>query len=345
MIKNKRLTKIIAMIIALTCSLTLVSCNQKSNEQKETKRTFVDSLNRKIDVPNKISKYVVSGPLALIPSFAVNPDGLLALPTKWDESANKYLDSKYLDLPVVGQLYGGKSEMDKETLMNLNPDVIIDIGEKKGDVSKDLDDLTNQTGIATVFIEASLSEPRKCFDKLGELFGMEDKANTISEYCENINNLTRDTMDKVGNNKKNVLYCLGDNGCNVIAKGSYHSELIDMIANNIAVVDNPTSKGLGNEVDFEQILNWNPEYIIFENSSIGDSVKQNEMWQLLDAIKNDNYTTAPNLIYNYMGFPPSFQRYLGMLYLVPKLYPDYVNYDYNKKIREFYKLFLHCDVK
>ena len=33
---------------------------------------------------------------------------------------------------------------------------------------------------------------------------------------------------------------------NVLAKDSYHSELVDLLTENVAVVDNPSSKGSGN---------------------------------------------------------------------------------------------------
>lgn len=55
-----------------------------------------------------------------------------------------------------------------------------------------------------------------------------------------------DSVDKV-----NLLYITGDEGLNVIAQGSFHAEVIDLLSNNLAVVDEPSSKGTGNEVDME----------------------------------------------------------------------------------------------
>ena len=67
--------------------------------------------------------------------------------------------------------------------------------------------------------------------------------------------------------KANLLYISGDKGLNVIAKGSYHAEILDQLSNNLAVVDQPSSKGTGNEVDMEQILKWNPDVILFAPGS------------------------------------------------------------------------------
>ena len=45
-----------------------------------------------------------------------------------------------------------------------------------------------------------------------------------------------------------------------------------------------------------------------------------------------------------MGFPPSVQRYLGMLWAGALLYPDAVDYDLYEEVAEYYKLFYHCDL-
>ena len=64
--------------------------------------------------------------------------------------------------------------------------------------------------------------------------------------------------------RANVLYCVGDSGLNIIAKGAYQGGVVDMCANNIGVVvEKATGSGTGNEVSFEQIANWNPGVILF----------------------------------------------------------------------------------
>ena len=95
-------------------------------------------------------------------------------------------------------------------------------------------------------------------------------------------------MDKV-----NLLYITGDEGLNVIAQGSFHAEVIDLLSNNLAVVDEPSSKGTGNEVDMEQILNWNPDVILFAPGSIYDTVAGNEDWQTISAIQSGKYYEVP----------------------------------------------------
>ena len=46
--------------------------------------------------------------------------------------------------------------------------------------------------------------------------------------------------------------------------------------------------------------------------------------------------------YNWMGFPPSVQRYLGMLWLAKTLYPEAADYDLQAEITRYFELFYHC---
>ena len=48
--------------------------------------------------------------------------------------------------------------------------------------------------------------------------------------------------------------------------------------------------------------------------------------------------------YNCMGFPPSVQRYFGMMWMAQLLYPDTAQYDLYTEVAEYFKLFYHCDL-
>ena len=66
------------------------------------------------------------------------------------------------------------------------------------------------------------------------------------------------------------------------------------------------------------------------------------LWQSLTAIQNGSYYEAPMGPYNWMGFPPSVQRYLGMLWMAKLLYPDAADYDLQAEVTEYFDLFYHC---
>lgn len=313
----------------------------KAEEDNET-RVFVDSIAREVVIPKEISKIAVTGPLAQIGVFAIAPEMLVGIATPWDEIASEFLATDYYNLPVLGQLYGGKGEMNLEELLISDAQIVIDLGEPKDGIVEDLDSLEKQTGIPFVHITATLATSDQAYLLLGELLGKEEEGKERAKYLEEVYSNTLNLVEKV--EKKDLIYITGEEGLNVIVQGAFPAEIIDLVMNNIAVVADPSSKGTGNEVVLEQILEWNPERIIFAPASIYSSVKDDENWQAIEAIKNNTYYEVPYGPHNWMGQPQSTQRYLGMMWLSTLFYPDQVDYSLKEKVQEYYSLFYHTEL-
>ena len=262
--------------------------------------------------------------------------------SEWYDEAKPFIAEKYFNLPVVGQIYGGKGDMNLEELLKLNPDVVIDVGEAKKDCASDLNALSEQTGLPFVHIDCSAFTADKTYERLGELFGKPEEAAVLSAYCKK----TADEFTALSESTDKVkfLYVVGEEGNHVVAQGSYHAEIIDLLTDNAAVVESPSSRGTGNEVDMEQILTWNPDAVIFAPDSIYETVADDPLWQSVSAIANGRYFEAPFGPYNWMGYPPSVQRLVGMKWMAKVLYPEAVTYDLYEEVKEYFDLFYHCEL-
>ena len=345
----KKTKRLLALLLALMMTLSLAACGGQTNTPAEDEndtaaetRVFTDSTGRQITVPARIDKVAVSGPLAQIVVFALCPDKLVGVANEWDESAQQFLDEKYYNLPLLGQLYGGKGELNLETLLSSEAQVVIDVGEAKSTIVEDMDALQEQTGIPFVHIDAKLASMDETYTMLGDLLGVADEAKALADYCRTTYDSVKSAVDGV--EKADLLYITGDTGLNVIAQGSFHAEVIDLLSSNLAVVDEPSSKGSGNEVDMEQIINWNPDVILFTPGSIYATVGEDAAWQGVTAIQNGAYYEVPMGPYNWMGFPPSVQRLLGMQWMAKVLYPDAVDYDMYEAASTYFQMFYHCDL-
>ena len=345
----KKTKRLLALLLALMMTLSLAACGGQTNIPAEDEndtaaetRVFTDSTGRQITVPARIDKVAVSGPLAQIVVFALCPDKLVGVANEWDESAQQFLDEKYYNLPLLGQLYGGKGELNLETLLSSEAQVVIDVGEAKSTIVEDMDALQEQTGIPFVHLDAKLASMDETYTMLGDLLGVADEAKALADYCRTTYDSVKSAVDGV--EKADLLYITGDTGLNVIAQGSFHAEVIDLLSSNLAVVDEPSSKGSGNEVDMEQILNWNPDVILFTPGSIYATVGEDAAWQGVTAIQNGAYYEVPMGPYNWMGFPPSVQRLLGMQWMAKVLYPDAVDYDMYEAASTYFQMFYHCDL-
>lgn len=336
--------RFIALLLVL--SVLLCGCAAGSAQATGKTREFTDSTGRTVTLPETVTKIAISGPLSQVYIIPLAGDMLVGVSNAFSSDAEVYLPASVTAAPEIGQLYGGKGEMDLEALLSAAPDVVIDIGETKSSTKEDLQALTEQTGIPFVHIFATVETAPEAYRQLGKLLGRVEKAEELALWCENTLKEMKDLMARVdaAGARKGILYCLGDAGVNVMAEGSFHADTINMMGKNLADVEDVVPHGNGNETDLEQIMLWDPEVILFDPASIYEEVGTMEAWQSVSAIRNGTYYEAPYGPYGWLSSPPAVQRYLGMLWLGAVLYPDYVNYDLQEKVTEYYKLFYGCEL-
>ena len=328
---KKMITLLLALLLCVTATTSLA-------------KEFTDDTGRTLSLPDDITRVAVTGQYAQIVEFALSPESLVGLVSDWGTDSEAYIDERYMDLPLLGQLYGGKGNMNLEQIALAAPQIVLDIGEPKDGIGADLDALSSQLGIPFVHISMNVATAPQGFRRLGELMDMQKEAEELAAYCEEISLRVQNVMDKVGGDRARFLYCLGGDGLNVVAKGSYHAEMIDMLTDNLAVVDAPSSKGTGNAIDMEQMMIWNPDVIIFAPDSIGHEVADDPVWQSISAVANGKIAVAPAVPYNLMGYPPAVQRYLGMIWMCELLYPEQSDFDLYEETARYYKLFYHCEL-
>ena len=335
--------KRIAVTLAFALLLSLAGCSKTPAAPESAIDTvvFTDDCGREVEVPADISRIVATGPLSQIVLYTIAPDMLVGLANKWSSTAEGIVPEEYLQLPYFGQLYN-TANLNVEELALADPQIIIDIGRVMSTGAEDMDTLQQQTGIPTIFLCADNESLPQTYRTLGKLLGREEKGQQLADFCEKVYSRTLSIMEQVGDNKVTALYIKGEAGTNVLPKGSSHSETLDLLTNNLAVVDSPSHKGSGNEVTLEQIALWDPELILFDADSIYDTVSGMDTWTELAAISSGNYLEVPEGPWNWMGTPSAAQRYLGMIWLTAELYPEYCDYDAKAEILEFYQLFYNC---
>jgi iron complex transport system substrate-binding protein len=300
--------------------------------------TFTDSTGRSFELPSPITRIAPSGTLAQMFLLAIAPDLLCAVSSDYTTAEVEFVPDYLLKLPVVGQFYGTRN-LNPEEIAALGPDLIIDVGDPKDTIAADMDSITDSIAIPAIHITATLRSTPEAFRTLGKLLGREKQGEALAAFCAK----TLAAADRIealaGNRKKEILYCLGVSGLNVLPKTSFHSEVLDKLTDNKAVVDSPAARGSGNETNLEQILLWDPEVIIFGFDSVYAQARSDPAWRQLRAIKNGAYYEVPQGPYNWMGSPPSINRDLGMIWLGKILYPEYASYDLYTEVAEYYRLF------
>jgi iron complex transport system substrate-binding protein len=341
----------ILMILALLSVSTVAFCGGAVVEEN---RTFVDDVGREITLPVTIDAVSPSGPLAQIVLYSLDQDLFVSVSSEFTDAQATYIDPRLLTLPVTGQFYGSKaSTMNPESIMELNRqlniDVVLDIGEAKQTMKADLDDIQAKTNVPFAFItQNKLEDIPGSYVKLGELLSRPERGQELSDYVSALLAEFDSGMKKVGDNKKSLIYvtAIDGNSVSMVGSGSYHAEVIDYLANNLAKPA-ASSSGTGDGYTMEDILQMDPDYIIVgytDGHAYYNEITTKPMWQSLSAVKEGNVYEAPYGPYNWMGGPPSVQRLLSMIWLGNLMYPDVFDYTIDDRVKEFYSLFFRYDL-
>ena len=342
-------------VAALAVAVSLGACGvapatqqtddqQPAAEQAAT-RVVTDSLGREVEIPAEVERIAASGPVAQQVLLTVAPEKMVGLSGELTDEQLNYLGEDLADLPVFGQIYGGKGDFNKEAVAAADPQLIIDVGEAKDSLAEALDTLQEQIGIPCVHIDSTdLHSYTELYDQLADILDSE-KAAELADYCRDAVAEVESVVAEVAQDERpRAAYLLGDTGTNAMARGGFQSGIIDLCSENVVVVDDPSSSGKGNEIGLEQIALWDPELIVFVGDSIFDTVGDEPAWAELSAIKSGNYFRAPSEPYNWISMPASVNQIIGLQWYARLCYPDRFDDDLRDVVGEYYQLFYGHDL-
>ena len=308
--------------------------------------TFTDSSGREVELPANITKIAPSGPVATMILAAFAPEKLVCVGTKVSENQVPYLYDGIADLPVTGQLYGGKATLNLEELLATGAEVIIDLGDFKKSIAEDLTALQEQTGLPCIFIEADLTHMADAFRSLGTILGKEERGEEFAKLVEETMTMAAENSAKITEEQQlSVLYSSGSDPLGTNAEGSSQAQVLGIVgAKNAVVVDDVTSKGGGNMINMEQLYNFDPDVVLVTDPMALEIVETEAAWQKLRAVKDGKVYTVPCDPYCWLSAPPSMNMVLGVWWLGNLLYPEVYDYDMTAKAQEIYKVFWNYDL-
>ena len=314
-------------------------------------RVFTDSLGREVLLPAEVTNVVPSGSLAQISLYPFGEEYYVSISSALKEGERYFLAERLHTLPVTGSMFGSKVTMNPEEILAMNAavgvDVIIDVGEPKGNMKEQMDEFQRKTGVPFVFItQSTLDSIAESYRTLGRMLGEEERGQELADYLGGIVSMYEKNMETIGDNKVPVIYVtrLDGNSVNLLGHNSYHAEILDGIAENIAP-EAVAGSGLGDQYTMEDIYQMNPEYIIVSGSGLFahdyyEELMGSSLWASLDAVKAGKVIEVPaESPWSWMGNPPAAHRLVSILWLGNVLYPEVFDYDLEEKVKEFYQQF------
>ena len=360
----KKHRQLLALLICLVMSVSLLTGysetkaateeQAQSGEQDATQETaetreITDMAGRKVTVPvaENIESVFSAGPVAAIFLYMVVPDKLLGWNYELNDVEKSIILDKYQDLPNFGM----GDAVNYEAVIAANPTIAINSGKINDAMVSDCDALSESLGIPVVAVDNELNNSAEAFRFMGELLGVEDHAEELAQYAEQVFTDINALSDIPEEKKVSVYFGNGEDSLETAPRGSQHAQILDAI-NAVNVADLELGDGSRVQISAEQLLAWDPDVIVVNGepkadksgNSAAEDILSNPDYASLKAVQDQKVYGTPNAPFSWVDRPAGPNRLIGMRWFSALIYPEYIKCDINEEIHKFFDLFYHVDL-
>ena len=360
----KKHRQLLALLICLVMSVSFLtgyfetkaateepaqSGEQDTTQETAETREITDMAGRKVTVPaaENIESVFSAGPVAAIFLYMVAPDKLLGWNYELNDVEKSIILDKYQDLPNFGM----GDAVNYEAVIAANPTIAINSGKINDAMVSDCDALSESLGIPVVAVDNELNNSAEAFRFMGELLGVEDHAEELAQYAEQVFTDINALSDIPEEKKVSVYFGNGEDSLETAPRGSQHAQILDVI-NAVNVADLELGDGSRVQISAEQLLAWDPDVIVVNGepkadksgSSAAEDILSNPDYASLKAVQDQKVYGTPNAPFSWVDRPAGPNRLIGMRWFSALIYPEYIKCDINEEIHKFFDLFYHVDL-
>ncbi len=333
-----------ALLLALLLTL-LAGCGEAPGGAGGPEgRVITDMAGRTVTVPEEIASAFPTDPTAGIYLYTLVPDRLLGWNYALNDTEKSVILEEYHDLPNFGM----GDAVNYEAVIAANPSIAFTVASISQGVVDSADKLSERLGIPVVVVSSDLPDTPAVYRFMGELFGVEERAEALAAYAEETFAAVADIPEA---DRLTVYYGNKEDSLETAPAGSSSAQVLEM-ANAV----NAAGPELGGEgrvrISLEQLLAWDPDVIVVNGepkASLGGSqaardILSNPDLASLKAVQTGRVYGAPNAPFSWIDRPPGPNRIAGVRWLFARLYPDACQYDVDEEIRTFFWLFYHVEL-
>lgn len=279
-------------------------------------RPVRDAAGRLATLPQRVTRVFAAGPPAALPIWSIAPDLLAGWVRAPRGPELAFLPPEAAALPETGRLTGRAGDTASvEAVVAAHADMILDYGSVTPPYAALADRLQAQTGLPTLLLDGTLAKIPDTFRLLGEILGREAAATPRADMAARLLDEARETATRLATRgRPRVFYARGPEGLETGLAGSINTEIIEFCgAENVAAAQSG-SGGL-TQVSAEQVVLWDPDWIITPEAGLAAAMPRHPLWATLSAVKAGRVAIAPVLPYGWMDSPPSVNRLLGLAWL------------------------------
>ena len=321
---------------------------EKTSEAADAagEREITDMAGRTVVVPDEIETVFSSSTVTAIFMYTLAPDKLLGWNYELNELEKSIILEEYHDLPNFGM---GDS-INYEAVIAADPTIAVNVGTSNDKMISDCDKLSKSLGVPVVAVDGDLSASAEAYRFMGELLGEEEQAEKLASYAEKTF-ADIEKMEVPEDKKVRIYYGNGEDSLETAPAGSAHGQIIDMV-NAVNVADLEMGEGSRVQISAEQLLAWDPDVIVVNGepkadtsgASAAEAILANPDYASLKAVQDQQVYGTPNTPFSWMDRPMGPNRIVGIRWLSGLIYPEYLHYNVDEEVKEFFDLFYHVQL-
>lgn len=326
------LRQIVTSMVLLSLMLCMVAYGNDSTKDSETNasRVVVDMSGNEITIPDEISSYAIAwAGLTDIVAMFDDFDCCAAFPEKstkftllFDFCPN--LKDKQ-ELPDKG--------ISAESLINLNVQVVF----LKGSDDEDLNNKLKQCGVSVIDCEfKDYEELKKVVNIIGETFGTEGAKQIADKYCKYIEEQVENAdaiISQISDTGRLSAIVIRDTvDYSAFGKTRYTGKWVEICGAYYAMENEDSYANVN--LTKEQLLEYDPDVIFFSMPGEAQKFLNDNAWSGMTAVQERRVYSVPNGLNTWSN--SGSESALIFPWAQSVMYPELVNFDINKVVRDFY---------
>lgn len=312
--------------------------------------TITDDAGREITIPARVEKVFCTAPTGTNLVYTLAPERLIGWNITPTDQEKEYIPAEYCTMVGLGGWFGKNTTGNVEEIIKLAPDVVLSVGDVDEGYISDAERVQGLLNIPVVMIDSSLIKTGDAYRFVGEILGLEERAEELACYSDEVIKQARENTAKLEDEQRvSLYYAEGAKGLHTDPEGSSHTEVFTLVgARNVADVELQQGYGMS-PVSLEQVIAWDPEVILVasdpgEETNVYEHITTSSEWASIQAVKSGQVYVIPHGPFDWIDRPYCVARILGIQWVGNLLYPQLYDFDIQARVKEFYRLFYHMEL-
>lgn len=335
----------LALVLVILCIIP--GCgpsrlNSSSKSDSKSTITITDCAGRLVEVPAQVERiaclYAFSGHV-----FTLLGKGDHIVATVEGLKRDKLLTQMYpaileASVPVTS------GAINIEELLKTKPDIVFirgEIARNEAEMEK-----LEKSGLCCLAVDYNnMKDQQYAINMIGEAIGASDLAADYNRYYRESVERVRQRVANIPAAERTRVYHSVNEATRTDTRDSLPADWLAAtgvdnvsLGENLKLLEGKYYAGL------EQILLWDPEFILCNEAGVADYILTNPQWRPLQAVKNKKVLQLPNGISRW-GHPGSLETPLAVMWTAKTVYPQlFTDLDMEKETALYYQRFYNYEL-